>query len=206
MSATATLCPLPFSPVKKYDSTELASMWVLARLFQVVRCGVVEMYATSGFIANSGMYDGSTSPKCIPVVGDQAPWRLSWAREATDPARPTPGESSLFSSGSFHPVISTSVIDSLSQSLSSTISASGTEWLASMKGSLETDCRASLSPWIRNPEGGIVVLTATWADSSMEVLASQRPVSGEMRTIIRSGLDSIRVFGTSMCGSSPETV
>ena len=42
-----------------------------------------------------------------------------------------------------------------------------------------------------------MVLTATWADSSMEVLASQRPMSGETRTIIRSGLDSIRVFGTS---------
>ncbi len=206
MSATATLCPLPFSPVKKYDSTELASMWVLARLFQVVRCGVVEMYATSGFIANPGMDEGSTSPKCIPVVGDQAPWSLSWAREDTEPVRPSPGESSLFSSASFHPVISTSVVDSLSQRLSSTISASGTEWLASMKGSLETDCRASLPPWIRNPEGGIVVLTATWADSSMEVLASQRPVSEETRTIIRSGLASIRESGTPMCGSSPEVV
>ena len=206
MSATATLCPLPFSPVKKYDSTELASMWVLARLFQVVRCGVVEMYATSGFMANSGMDEGSASPKCIPVVGDQAPWRLSWAREDTEPVRPTPGESSLFSSASFHPVISTSVIDSLSQSLSSISSASGTEWLASMKGSLETECRASLPPWIRNPEGGIVVLTATWADSSMEVLASHRPVSGETRTTIRSGLASIRESGTSVCGSSPEVV
>ena len=45
-----------------------------------------------------------------------------------------------------------------------------------------------------------------WADSSMEVLASQSPVSGETTTIIRSGLVSRREIGKSLWGSIPEAV
>ena len=81
-----------------------------------------------------------------------------------------------------------------------------TGWLAATNGRLETDVSSSTVPWIRNPEGGIVALTATFADSRMLTLPSQSPVSEEISTIIRSDLYSIIEVGMPESRCRPKVV
>ena len=51
-----------------------------------------------------------------------------------------------------------------------------------------------------------MVLTATFAASRIPTLASHSPVSGEISTIIRSGLSAIIEVGMSESRSKPEVV